>query len=184
MFVGLLAGTLAITSIKSLTGALFGLGTALTGIKLTMAAISKNPVFLAITAGTFAYDLIKDQKLNITSTENDYIQSQKKGLSGIEAARREREIRQQLNSGKNIQQIQSEYETNKRNADINQIIKSAPTMSLFSTTAPPMPWKPQQPTGEIVLKVETQGDIKASATVTKQDNISLILPQATTTLRI
>jgi len=48
----------------------------------------------------------------------------------------------------------------------------------------PMPIPYQPPRGEIVLKVQTQGDIKASATVTKQDNISLILPQATTTLRI
>lgn len=48
----------------------------------------------------------------------------------------------------------------------------------------PMPIPYQPPRGEITINFQTQDGVKASATVNKQDNISLILPQATTTLRI
>ena len=68
---------------------------------------------------------------------------------------------------------------------INPYHKASTESTSSRLTAPigmPIPYQP--PRGEIVIKVETQGGVKASATVNKQDNISLILPQATTTLRI
>ena len=187
VFIGLLAGTLAIASIKSLAGALFGLGTALTEIKLAMVAISKNPVFLAITAGTLAYEYIKKQDRKFTDNltpkqrqewESNENAVQKMGLNAKEVQNRREALRKKF---ANENALKQDFE----NAIKNPITQSQlPGTSLQSLIAPPMPIPYQPPRGEIVLNIQTQDGVKASATVNKQDNISLILPQATTTLRI
>lgn len=175
---GLTIGALAL----QILGVADALGTMLKVMRL----IAVNPVFLALSAGILAYNMVKDQKFLISKEENDYIQQKRKGLEPLEAMKKEKEIRQALKSGKTIEQLQSE-DVQKSNQNTINKITGFQTGGMSRGTMPiPTPLtQPQlQPKGEIVVKVISEGNAQVQTEVQKQNDVFLNLFPTTTTRTI
>lgn len=183
-FIGLLTGSVAIAGLVGLVGAIGGLNLALGGVLLTMRAIATNPVFLAITAGTIAFDAlrkIKDQKIFVNAEERQYImeQERRKDLTMSQKAELIDQIRRDFKSGKTVEEL--------RQKGLGGVTEFK-TGGMSIGTAMPIPTpltQPQlQPRGEMDIRVIVQGQAQVETDVKKQDNIFLNLFPTTTTRTI